>query len=190
MTPLPPLYVMRHGETEWNVAGRLQGAMDSPLTPRGVDQARAQARVLARLGCAEAQWRVSPQGRAIETATIVRGTPPDPSDLDTRLREIEVGDWTGKDRRTIAQSNPTLFEADGLAWYDHAPGGEGLSALAARVSEFLMSLDRPTVIVTHGITSRVLRCIATDLPWEALDQVGGGQGIIYEVSLGKQILHR
>ena len=46
----PDLLILRHGETEWNLAGRMQGAMDSPLTAKGRAQAAAQARLLARHG--------------------------------------------------------------------------------------------------------------------------------------------
>ena len=190
MSNLPPLYVLRHGETEWNVAGRLQGAMDSPLTEKGRVQARAQGGIVTRLGLTDVAWRVSPQGRALQTAALIRGAEIPSAEQDARLREIEMGDWTGKARADIAQANPALFESDGLAWYDHAPGGEGLAALAARAADVLSDIEVPTLIVTHGITSRVLRCLATHRPWEELDQVGGGQGVVYEIRDGVQILHR
>src|SRR5688572_21431497 len=58
----PDLYLMRHGQTEWNLAGRLQGLRDSPLTARGIAQARRQARLIADIGAARYS---SPQGRAV-----------------------------------------------------------------------------------------------------------------------------
>ena len=65
---IPELYLLRHGETEWNVQGRLQGRLDSPLTERGQEQARRQAELLAALP-PMAAW-ASPAGRAVATARI------------------------------------------------------------------------------------------------------------------------
>ncbi|NRB04690.1 MAG: histidine phosphatase family protein [Rhodobacteraceae bacterium] len=181
-----PILVLRHGETEWNVVGRLQGALDSPLTERGVEQAIRQKAILGDLDLNGWHWRVSPLGRTVRTAEIVLDGPVPDACLDDDLKEIAMGDWTGVVRTEIAKANPELFEADGLAWYDHAPGGEGLRALAARSQALLDGLTAPTVLVTHGITSRVLRCLATARPWEEFDQIGGGQGVVYRVENGVQ----
>lgn len=183
---LPDLLILRHGETQWNLAGRLQGALDSPLTPRGRAQADAQGRILARFGIES--WTIwsSPQGRAVATAERALGPGADMR-LDPRLAEIGMGRWTGLQRAQIAAQMPHLFGArSDLGWYDHAPEGEGLAALHKRTGAFLADLDGPAIIVTHGITSRMLRCHALGLAPEAFGDLPGGQGIIYHLSGGMQ----
>ncbi|MEL7091182.1 MAG: histidine phosphatase family protein [Pseudomonadota bacterium] len=185
MPDFPDCYILRHGETEWNRDMRMQGRLDSPLTALGEQHAAAQGRIIAALGRTDLTWYCSPQGRAAATARIVAGP-----DLhiteDARLAEIDIGTWTGLTRDVIAAANPALFETDGLAWYDHAPEGEGLFALGARTRAFLDTLTGPSVIVTHGITSRVLRCHLRGLPIEAFEEVGGGQGMVHAVRGGVQ----
>ncbi|MEL7097869.1 MAG: histidine phosphatase family protein [Pseudomonadota bacterium] len=185
MTTFPDCLILRHGETEWNRAGRLQGALDSPLTQRGRAHAAAQGRLVRENGGLGFDWWVSPQGRAQATARIAAGAET-PLRTDAALAEIAMGDWTGKLRAELAAAHPALFQAEGLAWYDHAPGGEGLMALGARTQAFLMALQGPAVIVTHGITSRVLRCHLQGLPVDAFEEVGGGQGVVYALCGGVQ----
>ncbi|MEO0939704.1 MAG: histidine phosphatase family protein [Pseudomonadota bacterium] len=181
----PHCLILRHGETAWNREGRIQGERDSPLTALGRAQAAAQGRILAGLGTGSFDWIVSPQGRAQATARIAAG-PGATLRTDARLAEISMGDWSGMLRAELAAANPALFESEGLAWYDHAPGGEGLEALARRTRALLDDLTGPAILVTHGITSRMLRCHLQGLPPEAFETVGGGQGVVYALSGGAQ----
>ncbi|MFK7753732.1 MAG: histidine phosphatase family protein [Sedimentitalea sp.] len=183
----PEFLVLRHGETEWNRMGRMQGALDSPLTPKGRQQAARQGDILRRFGTADWSFLSSPQGRARATAEIALG--PDAGIIeDARLAEITVGDWTGIARDTLMAQHPHLFENGDLGWYDHAPGGEGLAGLAMRCESFLKQLQGPSVIVTHGITSRVLRCFAQGLPYDAFETLNGGQGVVYHLKDGVSTL--
>ncbi|MEL6102244.1 MAG: histidine phosphatase family protein [Pseudomonadota bacterium] len=183
----PDLLILRHGETEWNRAGRMQGALDSPLTPLGADQARRQRDILADFGVDGWDWHCSPQGRAHHTARIAGEGLADALVTDERLAEIGMGDWTGKSRADIMAAVPHLFELDEhLIWYDHAPGGEGIEALAGRTAAFLADLTGPSVIVTHGITSRILRCHALGLDPMAFGTLDGGQGVVYHLAEGQQ----
>lgn len=154
----PDLYLMRHGETAWNLEGRLQGRGDSPLTARG----RQQAAWLGDLTRGVAGARLSsPLGRADQTARLAFGAavPHDP-----RLAEICVGHWSGALEHDLRRAHPDLFAGGPLDWYDRSPGGEGLAALRARCRAFLDDLTGPTLVVTHGITLRMLRLLVLDLP--------------------------
>ncbi len=182
--PYPELLILRHGQTEWNRAGRLQGALDSPLTGLGRAQARRQNAILREFGADRWQWYSSPQGRAHDTARIAAEGLSVSIRKDARLREIGLGAWAGRLRDEIAAQQPHLFETDGLGWYDHVPDGEGLSALERRVTAFLTEMPGAGVIVTHGITSRVIRCVAQGLPSAAFDMLGGGQGVVYHIRDG------
>src|SRR4051794_27864776 len=98
------IFLVRHGETEWNRARRYQGWSDSPLTSLGVAQAEASAGSRAPpRGAAPADLVASPIGRGRRPAEIIaaclgRAAPPR---LDARLREISLGTWDGRDRREI-----------------------------------------------------------------------------------------
>ncbi len=177
----PEFLILRHGETEWNREGRMQGGLDSALTGTGRAQARQQNHLLRAFGVSGWPWFASPQGRAMSTARIAAEGLSSDILPDRRLREIDVGEWTGLLRSEIAEQAPHLFETGDMAWYDHAPGGEGLIALECRARAFLRDLEGPAVIVTHGITSRVIRCVAQGLPAEAFDTIGGGQGVVYHI---------
>lgn len=184
MPDYPELLILRHGETEWNREGRMQGALDSPLTYVGRAQALAQGAALRAAGIGPRHWFSSPQGRALETARLASGearvTP------DDRLREIGMGSWSGRLRDDIATDVPHLFAPDSppLAYYGHAPGGETPEEVAVRLGPFLAALDGPAVVVTHGVTSRVLRCLLLGLPVNTFAYLGGGQGVAYRVADG------
>ncbi len=183
MADFPEVLILRHGETEWNRQGRMQGGQDSPLTRRGEGQARAQGLILQRFGVEGFTWVSSPQGRALRTAELARGQAGGIA-TDARLREISMGDWSGLLREDIARQAPDYFapEAAMMAWYGNAPGGETLAALAQRLTAFLADLSAPTVIVTHGVTSRALRCLLLGLPVETFNRLEGGQGVVYRVT--------
>ncbi|MCR8825584.1 histidine phosphatase family protein [Pseudosulfitobacter koreensis] len=186
MSEYPDLLILRHGETTWNREARMQGAQDSPLTAAGRAQARHQGAVLSAFGCEGHAWYASPQGRAWQTAELAN-TQGAAITADARLAEIAVGDWSGLLFDTIRAEAPHLFEdADSLAWYDHAPGGEGLAAVAARTLAFLDALTGPAVVVTHGITSRILRCHLLGLPWSRFDTLQCGQGVVWHLSKRQQ----
>ena len=182
---IPPLLVLRHGETEWNAAGRLQGHSDSPLTPLGVAQARQQKAILRGMGVDGWHWLSSPSGRARATADLAsEGFGIDIAE-DARLMEIGMGRWTGASRAEIQAECPQAFEQDDLSYYDAAPEGEGLTALALRCEDLLRDLNAPTILVTHGITSRTLRCLALGIDPDRLAELPGGQGIVHHVEAKK-----
>ncbi len=185
MTPLPPLYILRHGETAWNAQGRLQGRLDSPLTDRGRAQAAAQGRILARLGLASAEARISPSGRTLATATIALPANM-PRQLDPRLMEVDIGRWAGRTEAEIEAAHPNFVQDyDAHSWKFHAPGGETLADMTARCAAVLGAVFGPTILVTHGVTSRVLRCLALGMPPEALAELPGGQGVVHVIIEGR-----
>ena len=181
---IPEFYVMRHGETEWNAARRMQGGLDSKLTGTGRAQARAMGQALKARGVGPDTHRLlcSPQGRARETARLAFGVEPD---CDPRLREIAMGDWSGLDRAEIDARWPGPPEEHFIAFYARAPNGEGFDSLWARSAELLAALDRPAILVTHGMTSRVLRTIALGRSRAEMGRLPGGQGVVFRLSQGR-----
>jgi probable phosphoglycerate mutase len=165
----PTIFLVRHGETEWNRLRRYQGWGDSPLTARGVAQAEAIGHLLCGLPEAQsAEIVASPIGRARRTAEIIaecrgRGTR---VRFDDRLTEISLGSWDGLDRDEIGALAPGIFDGNGRhEWYFRTPDGETYERFAARIAAWLAEAeDRPLIIVTHGIVTRVLRGLYAGLP--------------------------
>ncbi|MEH6521504.1 histidine phosphatase family protein [Sulfitobacter sp.] len=187
MTNYPELYVLRHGETEWNAQGRMQGALNSPLTPEGIKQAQRQAEILKSVDLAGFDILSSPQGRAFETAAIALARHVTHLHTDARLREIGVGEWAGRVRSELTENDEFFEGPDGaLELYERAPGGEGFDWLETRCTEFLSSLKGPAVLVTHGITSRMIRAIVTGAGRAGVAEIGGGQGVVFHLKKGSQ----
>lgn len=172
----PDLYLMRHGQTEWNLAGRMQGRLDSPLTELGTAQAGQQARLISRI---TAERYSSPQGRAARTAEIAFGELA--FKTDPRLCEIDTGDFTGHSIEELRQSYPEAFTGGSLDWYDRAPQGETFAQLSVRCQSFLDDLTGPALIVTHGITLRMLRVLALGIPLARLEELPVEQGAVHVV---------
>jgi probable phosphoglycerate mutase len=157
------LYLLRHGETEFNIENRLQGQQDSPLTPRGRSQARGHGALLATLIVDPAVWRVvaSPLGRTMNTARLTCaefGLPETAIESDPRLMEIAYGEWEGltyDEIETRYQDEWAARQRD--PWQFVVPGGESYAMVAARVATFLDEIERDTIVVSHGGTGRVLR---------------------------------
>ncbi len=157
------LYLIRHGQTEFNLERRFQGACDSPLTELGQSQARGFGRRLAGLVDRETPIVASPLGRARATAEIVRETAglAGAISLDARLAEISMGSWDGLTWQEI-EALGTGFPPGRPPpdWYMRSPDGESYAAFAGRLGDWLAEQrDRrsPLVVVSHGVVSRVLR---------------------------------
>ena len=153
----PTIYYIRHGETEWNAEGRLQGAQDIPLNDLGRKQAAHAGGILAGLfahdGQSEASiaFVASPLGRARSTMELVRGTlglPLRDYSVDDRLREIGYGHWEGSTLNEMQASDPEVFarrQAD--KWTVSPPGGESYASVQLRMRDWYDSLQADTVAV-------------------------------------------
>lgn len=162
------IYLVRHGETEWNEQQRLQGRLDSPLTPCGREQAIRLGLILAaRLGPHHRlPMYVSPLRRARETADIIRqyAQGPDPI-YEERIQEISLGAWEGQTMVDVEARWPGLVEDyTGTAWWFRAPGGESYDQCKGRVEGWLTELTGPVIAVSHGITGRLIRGAVLGLP--------------------------
>jgi probable phosphoglycerate mutase len=170
---LPTIVFLRHGETDWNVEGRLQGQRDIPLNDKGRDQARRNGKaILAAIpDLADYDFVASPLERSRETMEIARlamGLDPSAYHLDHRLREITFGDWEGFTTEELRKQDPAKVAArESDKWGFLPPGGESYRLLSERVEEWLSGIRRPTMAVSHGGVGRVLRRHLLDLDPQA-----------------------
>ena len=163
---MPTIYYIRHGETEWNAEGRLQGAQDIPLNDLGRQQAAFAGGILADLFARDGRseqslaFVASPLGRARLTMELVRDTlrlPPGDYAVDDRLREIGYGDWEGSTLSEMRQADPVVFAArESDKWTVPPPGGESYASVQMRMSDWYDQLTADTVAVAHGGTARAL----------------------------------
>jgi len=155
------IYLTRHGQTEWNVAKKMQGHQDSALTAQGVLQATWLRDAMLTMDLAAIYSSTSP--RAMTTAEIIRGQRPLKIITDDALREIHMGDWEGRTRSEILQT-----DAQGMASFSQQPAeyipnhqGESFDAVLKRVIPALHEIiaqhpEQTILIVSHGITLRLI----------------------------------
>jgi broad specificity phosphatase PhoE len=192
--PAPTIYYIRHGETEWNAVGRLQGVQDIPLNDLGRRQAAGAGRILADLltcdGRSEASlaFVASPLGRARQTMELVRGTlrlPLAAYAIDDRLREIGYGQWEGSTLAQAQLADPKVFAArQSDKWTVSPPDGESYVSVQARMSDWYNQLAGDTVAVAHGGTARALMvALGLETPDSAADLMIE-QGAVYVIGEG------
>ncbi len=180
------IYVVRHGQTDWNKEGRIQGGTDNPLNSTGREQAAAMARSLADVKL-DAIYTSSHQ-RARQTAAVLEGRAPVVA-MD-ELRERFFGKFEGandKDATILADWNKRRY-----TWNDEMEGGESLESQARRAEAALKTIrDRhkdggTVVIVGHGGINPLLVSLLLGVPpQEGASAVNQGNDEIYRVELAK-----
>src|ERR1700712_1757619 len=187
--PAPTIYYIRHGETDWNVEGRLQGGIDTPLNDRGLTQATHAGDILADLfarhgrSASDLAFVASPLQRARRTMDLVRSAlelPPGDYAIDGRLREIGYGHWAGSTLAQMQAADPTLFAAPQLdKWTVPPPDGESYASVQIRMRDWYDQLKADTVAVAHGGTARALMvALGAETPASVAD-LAIEQGAVY-----------
>jgi broad specificity phosphatase PhoE len=155
---VPTIFLVRHGETDWNREGRIMGALPVPLNERGDEQARSVAHALTRYPIAA--LFSSPIARAVQTARRVAERLGLPITEEAGLTELAMGGWEGR------YWNELESDASRRSLYSHplearAPGGETLAevqkrAVAAIENALVIQNHRPSVFVTHADVVRTV----------------------------------
>jgi len=186
---MPTIYYIRHGETQWNADGRLQGVQDTALNELGRRQAVQAGQILADLFVRDGRdssklpFLSSPLNRARSTMELVRGAlqlQPLDYAIDDRLREIGYGRWEGFTLAEMQAADPIFF-ARRLAdkWRVAPDGGETYEAVQQRMSDWYAQVKADTVVVAHGGTARALMvALGFETPQGAAD-LPIAQGAVY-----------
>ena len=150
---------LRHGPTDWNAEGRIQGSIDMPLSAAGRVK---MAGLMAPPGFETARAFTSPLGRARETAALLGYSNAVP---DARLVEHHWGEWEGLTREEIlARDGADAFARAGSAIEFTPKGGESTRDLLARVADFLRDAARdarPAIAIAHRGVLRSAYALAT-----------------------------
>lgn len=158
------LYLIRHGETDWNTVKRLQGATNIPLNENGEKLARITGE-----GMQDIPFDLiftSPLKRAYRTAELIRGDRDIPIVEEPRIREICFGDYEGLVSKSEGYSIPDpafKFFFTKTECYQTPPNGESIESLLVRTGSFLEDLknredllDKTILISSHGAAVRAL----------------------------------
>ena len=159
------LWFIRHGETDWNREGRLQGQRDIPLNPKGREQASAVGRALRKLAGPEIErlegaFVASPLLRTRQTMELARlamGLTQGDYSLCDDLKELTFGDWEGLTWPEVEARDPAGAAARALDKWDFAPpNGESYADLARRLVPWVQSIERDLFVASHGGVARAL----------------------------------
>lgn len=155
------LAITRHGHTQWNRDGRIQGHTDIPLAQDVVDDLSGY-----RLPSAwqHATLVSSPLCRATQTAQLISGRAPQ---IENALIEMNWGEWEGQRSCELGADDSSGFRhVDEWGWHFRPSEGESPSEVRARLMPWLRTLQQDTVAVCHIGVMRVLLAVAHK--WEFL----------------------
>ncbi len=185
------IFIARHGETVFNAVGRMQGmGAHTPLTFEGCEQAVRMGEALRSHvpDAAALQLVASPSGRTLQTLALVAAEVN--ADwhghvTDRRLREIDVGEWEGQYYADLFPDIHDLMDMEHKLFKQYAVQGEDYVAVAARVREWIADQDfeRDMLVISHGMTARVLRGVLLGLP----ELAGYGAAIAGSLSQGSMV---
>jgi probable phosphoglycerate mutase len=186
---MPVLYFIRHGETDFNVAQRLQGRSETRLNARGRAQASEIAGVLRDLferdrhQPSDYAYVSSALLRARETMQLMRaelGLDPSAYAIDDRLAEISYGEWEGFTLKEIKARDPDVLQRrERDKWDFRPPGGESYREVAKRVAAWYVTVTRDTVMAAHGGVARALMANFHILPDEEATHADILHGVVY-----------
>ncbi len=166
------LWLVRHGQTDWNLEGRLQGQLDVPLNETGLEQVRTLAEKL-KTNKFDAIYS-SDLMRARQTAGIISEALGLPVTYDCRLREISQGEVEGMLFSDVIQRfENALADRTRDPVNSRLPGGESVAELAARFLECVDEIasikhDYPVLVVAHGLAIATMLCQARGYPMETV----------------------
>lgn len=154
------IYIVRHGQTEWNLLGKTQGHGNSDLTEKGVEQAKLLADNMIKYPIDYIYS--SDLGRAYDTAKIIGDKLNLEVEKTEALREMGFGTWEGRVIKDIIEENPALYRQ----WRDEPhlakiPQAESLEQIKERTDKFVAEINekhdgKHIVLVTHSLSARIM----------------------------------
>jgi len=190
------LYLFRHGQTEWNLKGHLQGGKDSPLTHQGKWQAEAAA--ISFRTASPGLILASPLGRARKTAEIIGKALNIPIEEDARLGELRFGAAEGLTLHEIDERWPD-FRADREQdkWHVRWPDGESYQDADSRIASYVADTlnshlenggATPLAVVGHETMNMILMGRLLDLVPSMVTRLGQPNHVVYRL-MGRLVEH-
>ncbi len=190
----PEIILLRHGETKWNVEGRFQGRLNSPLTQKGKLQAKENGLKLKKNIEDFSKIKIfsSPLGRAKETAFII-------SDIlkieretiifNDKIIEFNYGIFEGKVRDKILETEE-FKKREANKWSYIIENGESYKIVQKRVKEFLNSIkdEKRVIIIAHEMVNRVIRGLYCNLSKDETLNLKQPNNLIFSLENQKELI--
>ena len=167
------LIFIRHGQTDWNLQGKIQGSYDSELNEIGMKQATELSEKLIKLNYKFKKIYTSPQKRALKTAKILSDSSKVPYIIIENLKEINMGKWEGLSWGEVENNYPIEYKN----WKENRkdvppPNGESYEHMLYRVLGSLHKIIKENtddvVIVAHSAIIMCLQCYITNTPFNKM----------------------
>ena len=164
------LFFIRHGQTDWNLQGKIQGSYDSELNDTGIKQAIELSEVLLKLNYKFSRIYTSPQKRALKTAKILS----EYSNIEyipiDDLKEINMGEWEGLSWKEVEENYPVEYREWYLnRRYTKTPNGESYDDMLKRVliaiNQIIDENSDNVVVISHSAIIMGLQCYVTNTPF-------------------------
>ncbi len=190
------LYFIRHGQTDWNLKGMIQGSIDTELNETGIKQAEELCSKIISSGIRFSKIYTSRQKRALKTAQIISNAVSVEYIPIDGLEEVNLGDWEGLSWKQVEERYPADYED----WYNNrrytkVHNGESYQDMLERVLKALNIIiennNEDVAIVTHNAVIMCLQCYVTDTPFEKMGRFKAGNAnitIIDSSSLSKEVM--
>lgn len=167
------LFFIRHGQTDWNLNGKIQGSCDIELNEEGILQANRLSRNILQRKYKFSKIFSSPQKRAVQTAKIVSSATDVEYILIEGLEEINLGEWEGLSWNEVKRKYPTEYNEWYLnRRYTKHPRGESyqdmLQRVLAAIHKIVTTNTDNVAIVTHSAVIMCLQCYLTNTPFEEM----------------------
>lgn len=180
------LYFIRHGQTDWNVKGKIQGSYDSELNDIGIKQAEELSKKVLESNIKFSKIYSSKQKRALKTAEVLSEVTSVEYLPVEGLEEINLGDWEGFSWNEVKEKYSKKYEK----WYINrrytkAPNGEAYQDMLERVLDAIHKIidtnSDNVVIVTHSAVIMCLQCYITNTPFNEMGKFKTDNANITEI---------
>ena len=180
------LFLIRHGQTDWNIQGKIQGSRDIELNQTGIKQAEELGNKLLQNNYKFSKIYTSPKKRAMKTAEILSKITNIESIIIKGLEEINLGEWEGFSWVEVKEKYPTEYNE----WYIHRrytkpPRGESYQDMIERVLKAIHKIIHENcdnvAIVTHSAVIMCLQCYLTNTAFHEMTKFKTDNASIIEI---------
>lgn len=188
------LYFIRHGQTDWNVKGKIQGSYDSELNDFGIIQAEELSKKVLKSNITFSKIYSSKQKRALKTAEVLSEVTSVEYIPVEGLEEINFGDWEGLSWKEVQEKYPKEYEEWYLnRRYTKSPRGESYQDMLERVLEAIHKIIATSsdnvAIVTHSAVIMCLQCYIADIPFNEMGKFKTENANITEIDSSMIIIN-
>ena len=169
------IFAIRHGRTEWNALGKIQGRTDIPLSDEGKESAYSLAGKMREDGFIPTHFFTSPLKRAYMTAQIIADEFSLTPEIGRDFQEMSFGLWEGLSWAQIMEKYPAEFEIWNHDRTVCIPGGESYIDLTRRVMPELRRAceksDGDFAVVAHGAVIMAMHVVYEGIEFESIDKI-------------------